>query len=286
MPVDIRKPLKKMLPVMLQARDANLNEADTVMRLVKLFEDVLGYDALVDVSREAQMKGKYVDVTLKVDGVTRLLVEAKAAGETLRERHIEQAENYASKNNYRWVLLTNGVVWNLYYVTTDGGVESTRAFSVDLSAEDGLEVASEKLALLHKQSIKKGELEDYWRMKTALSPSSIGRALMQEGVLALIRREIRKEEGLLIDIEDLAAAIHKMLSAEAREQIGPFKVRKKRSMPRKKKESATEDAARSLKEVAQASPTTADSEAPSEVAEVGRDPGASVPPANVPEAKA
>jgi hypothetical protein len=35
MPVDIRKPLKKFLPHLLQAQSTNLNEADTVQRLTK-----------------------------------------------------------------------------------------------------------------------------------------------------------------------------------------------------------------------------------------------------------
>ncbi len=229
MPVDIRKPLRKFLPHLLQAQAAGLNEADTVQRLIKLFEEVLGYDGMTDISREAQMKGKFVDIVLKVDGVIRLLVEAKAGGETLRERHIEQAQAYASRNNYRWVLLTNGVAWQLFHLTFEQGIEYETAFSLDLSEEGGFDKAVEHLALLHKQAWKKGELEDFWKKARALGPASIGKALMQESVLSLIRREVRREEGLLIDVEDLAKGIHDMLSAEARELIGPMRVRRKRA---------------------------------------------------------
>jgi hypothetical protein len=124
MPPDISRPLKKFLPHLLQAQCDNLNEADTVQRLIKVFEEVLGYDSLTEISRETQ--NKYVDVALKVDGVTRLLVEAKAAGVTLRDRHIEQAQSYASRNNCQWVLLTNGVVWQLYHLTIEEGIEYER----------------------------------------------------------------------------------------------------------------------------------------------------------------
>jgi predicted type IV restriction endonuclease len=229
MSVDIRKPLKKFLPHLLQAQSTNLNEADTVQRLTKFFEEVLGYDGMSDISREAQMKGKFVDIVLKVDGVIRLLVEAKSAGETLRERHIEQAQAYASRNNYRWVLLTNGVAWHLFHLTFDEGIEYETAFTVNLGDESGFDAAVEHLALLHKQSVKKGELEDFWEKTRALSPASIGKALMKEEVLSLIRREVRREQGLLIDIEDLAKAIHDMLSPEARELIGPVRIRKSRA---------------------------------------------------------
>lgn len=229
MPPDISKALKRYIPHLLQAQRDNMNEADTVQRLIKVFEDVLGYDSLSEISREAQMKNKYVDVALKVDGVVKLLVEAKAAGVVLRDRHIEQAQAYASRNNFQWVLLTNGVTWNLYHLTFEEGIEYERAFSVDLSIPEKLGEATQFLAFLHRHAIKKGEHEEFWLKHKALGPVSIARGLFHESVLRLIRREIRREEGLLIDSEDLAAAIHRMLSPEVREQVGPLRVRRRRA---------------------------------------------------------
>lgn len=226
MAVDIRKPLKKYLPHLLKAAEDNLNEADTVQRLIKVFEEVLGYDAMSEISREAAVKDKFVDVALKVDGTTRLLVEAKSAGTVLRDRHIDQAQSYAANSNVRWVLLTNGVCWNLYHLTFEEGIEAVQAFSVDLSA--GLDdKAAELLGLLHRQGVKKGDLDTYWEHRVALGPASIGRALFTEECLRFVRREIRRREGVLIDEEDLAEAVHAMLSTEAREQLGPLKIRRK-----------------------------------------------------------
>ncbi len=229
MPPDISKALKRYLPHLLQAQRDNLNEADTVQRLIKVFEEVLGYDSLTEISREAQLKNKYIDIALKIDGVIRLLVEAKAAGVTLRDRHIEQAQAYASRNNFQWVLLTNGVAWNLYHLTFEEGIEYERAFAVDLAAADKFNESAELLAFLHHHAIKKGEHEAFWQKHKALGPASIAKALFHENVLRLVRREIRREEGLLIDSEDLAAAVHRMLSPEAREEVGPLRIRKRRA---------------------------------------------------------
>jgi predicted type IV restriction endonuclease len=229
MAIDIRRPLKKLLPHLLKARDDNLNEADTLQRITKLFEEVLGYDPLVEITRETQVKDKYVDVAIKIDSAIRLLVEAKSAATVLRDRHIEQAQHYAAQANIPWVLLTNGVIWNLYHLSFEEGIEYVRVFSADL-AEDDIDKAAEYLALLHRQSVKKGELEEYWDHRAALSPDSIGRALFTEEALKFIRREIRRRHGMLIDEEDLAAAIHGMLSTEAREQIGPLKIRRRRKV--------------------------------------------------------
>lgn len=228
MAVDVKKSLKKYVPHLLKAQEDNLNEADTVQRLIKVFEEVFGYDLMTEISREAHMKNKYVDIALKIDGTIKLLVEVKAAGETLRDRHIEQAQNYASNNNYRWVLLTNGVVWNLYHLTFEEGIESEQVFSVDLSEEEHFSASAERLSIIHKLSIKKGELEQYWERSTALGPKQIHKALFNEQILGLIRREIRRQSGVLIDIEDLAAAIYAMLTQEAQVQIGPMKVIKRK----------------------------------------------------------
>ena len=235
MAVDVRKPLKKFIPHLIAARDQNLNEADIVVRLIKLLEDVLGYDGLSEISREMNVKDKFVDLAVKIDGTIKFLIEAKSAGTDLRDRHIEQAERYAAENNIRWVLLTNGTIWNLYHLTFEEGIEYARAFSVDITTD--LDACAECLGLLHRTNVRKGGLEDFWAHRVALGPASISLALFHENTLRLLRREIRRKEGLGVDEEDLAKAIHDMLSVEAREIIGPLKIRRTRA-PRQAKKTA------------------------------------------------
>lgn len=229
MAVDIRASLKKFIPHLLKAQEENLNEADTVQRLIKFFEDVLGYNALSEITRESQIKDKYVDIAVRINNAVRLLVEVKAAGVVLRDRHIEQAERYAADGNIKWVLLTNGIEWNLFHLTFEEGIESTKVFTVNITT-DTIDKTAHLLGYIHKQSIVKGDLEDYWQKTAALHPGSIGKAIFTEDVLRFIRREIRKKEGIMIDEEDLAKAIHEMFSAETREQIGPMKIRRKRKI--------------------------------------------------------
>jgi hypothetical protein len=176
MSVDVRRALKKMQPVMLESQQANLNEADTAQRLVIFFEEVLGYDPLTEISREAQVKDKYVDIALKIGGAVKMLVEAKAAGMDLRDRHIEQAKSYAAEANIRWVVLTNGVIWSLYHLTFEEGIEYERLFLADL-ATDNLDEAAEKLALIHRRSVARDRHEEFWRRHTALDASSLGKAI-------------------------------------------------------------------------------------------------------------
>lgn len=227
MSADIQKSLKRYLPHLLQAQQDSLNEADTLQRVVRVFEDVLGYNLLTDITRETQIKGGYVDLAIRIDATTRFLIEVKAAGITLRDRHIEQAERYAAEGNIRWVVLTNGVNWNLYHLTFEEGIEYERAFALDL-ANDPPETVLQHLGLLHKKSVTKRALDAFWEKRIALSPVSIGKALFTDDALNFLRRCIRKNEGIVIDPEDLATALHDMLSTEARERIGPVKIRRAR----------------------------------------------------------
>lgn len=228
MAVDTRRSLKKFLPHLLQAKNDNLNEADTVQRVIKVFEDVLGYSALEEITRESNIKDKYVDLAIKIDGTIKLLVEVKSAATALRDRHIEQAERYAAEGNYRWVVLTNGTAWNLYHLTFEEGIEYERVFALDLGADEGFDEAAECLALLHRQSVRKGQHDDHWAHRGAMNPASIAKALFSEDTLRVIRRDIRKREGLLVDEEDLATALHQMMSSDARELMGPLRIRRRR----------------------------------------------------------
>lgn len=226
MAIDIKKPLKKILPHLFKAREDNLKEADTVQRIIKVLEEVLGYDPLSEITRECQIRDKYVDIAIKIDGIIKFLIEVKPAGTELRDRHIEQAQHYAAVENVPWVVLTNGVVWILFHLSFDEGVEYVRAFSADLSS-DSFEKVAGQLGLLHRQSFIKGGIEQYWQHRAALRPESIGRAMFHEDVLKLVRREIRRHENILIDEEDLVRAIHEMFSTETRELLGPPRIRRK-----------------------------------------------------------
>ena len=203
MAIDVRKPLKKFIPHLIAARDQNLNEADIVVRLIKVLEDVLGYDGLSEITREMNLKDKYVDLAVKIDGTVKFLIEAKSAGTELRDRHIEQAERYAAENNIRWVLLTNGTVWNLYHLTFDEGIEYARAFSVDITTD--FDQCAECIGLLHRTSVRNNGLDDSGTIASLLVlPSSVARvraprlhstrALNCDGLLtALMRHDFRIE---------------------------------------------------------------------------------------------
>jgi hypothetical protein len=227
--------LRKFAAVFREARDQGANESNTIMYLVKFFEEVLEYDPLKhEISKELPIKERYCDIALKVDSTVRILVEGKAAGiKGLAGKHSEQAENYASKAGIRWVALTNGIEWKLYHLSwaENEGITYNLAWQAHLL--DEIEADAEnlwgKLSLLSRSSVAEGLLDEYWERKKALSPGSVVRVLFCERVLTVIRLKLKPNASTRLEMEDVFNAVRDALSKEALLEAGAI------SMPKKKK---------------------------------------------------
>jgi predicted type IV restriction endonuclease len=223
MPVDIRRPLKKFIALFSKAREANLNEADTSTHIERFLEEVLGYDVLTEITKEQKTGGGKIDLAVRIDGQVHFLVEVKKAKSRLNEQHLRQTKHYALDEGVSWAVLTNGVTWQLYHITLDGGTQCDRVFTVDL-AEGPMDRLEALLGLLHRASVRRNKLEAYWKEQTALNPESVRKALFQEDVLRMIRRKIKAHKGIVVGMADLAGAIHSMFSEKCRLEMGPPKV--------------------------------------------------------------
>lgn len=227
MPVDITKGLKKYIPIFKQASEPPIHEAQTSLRIGKFLEEVLGYNIFQDITKEYTVKDKIVDYAIKLNGKVAFFIEVKQAGTNLREKHIEQASNYAANAGVPWVVLTNGSCWHLYHLTFEEseGIQSDLILSADMLKDD-IKDASFKISYLHKKSILKGEHENYYARVKVLSPKSIIQAIFQENVLRMLRGYLKKKSGTTVDEQDLVNSIKKMISPETWEIIGDIKVKK------------------------------------------------------------
>ena len=231
--------LVRFAEVFRAARERGDNEANTVTFLLRFFEDVLGYDSLQgEVCREEAIKDRFCDLALKIGGECRVLVEVKAAShKSLSAKHIEQAENYAAHAGVPWVLLSNGIEWQLFHLTFNEGegIAHDLVFAAHLldEVESGVEALWSKLEILSRAEVKKGSLDDYWSQKKILSPASLLRVLFHEDVLRVIRRELRKEAEAMLDVEDVFRAVRDIISKEALAEAGDLGIIKRRKRRKK-----------------------------------------------------
>lgn len=222
-----------------EARDRGTNESDTVMYLVKFFEDVLGYDSLKgEISKELAIKDRYCDIALKVDGAVRVLVEAKAASiKGLADKHIEQAENYGSRSGVPWVVLTNGIEWRLYHLSFNEGEGIAHDLVFEAHLLEGVEKDPDglwaKLSILARDAVKRDELGDFWAQRKVLSAASVVKVLFHEDVLREVRRLLRKDAEAMLDIEDVFKAVRDVISKEALAEAGDLGITKRRKKRRK-----------------------------------------------------
>lgn len=243
----VLKQLRRFAEVFREARDRGTNEADTVMYLVKFFEEVLGYDSLKgEISKEHQIKDKYCDLALKIDGLVHILVEGKAASvKGLNAKHIEQAENYGSKSGIRWVILSNGIEWQLYHLTfaENEGITHDLAWEANLLEEvdadpEGLWA---KLSLLNRTAVQKDFLEEYWLHRKALSPAAIVRVLFSTPVLLRVRQELNRNAPARLDLQDVFNAVRDALSKEALLSAGDINLPKRKKKKKVVRAKSPED---------------------------------------------
>lgn len=237
--------LKKYAQVFREAKDRNANESDTVMYLIKFFEDVLGYDSLTgEISKEVSIKDRYCDFGIKLNGELKFLVEVKASSnKSLREKDIEQAENYGSRMGIKWVLLTNGIEWQLYHLSFSEGDGITHDMVFNVNLVENADIDPEKvwnsIGLLEKESIQKGEFEDFLSHKKALSPQSLIKTLFTEDVLTVIRRELNRNGEVRLDINDVVSAIKDVLSKDALMAAGDIGYKRRRKRKKRIKADGT-----------------------------------------------
>jgi predicted type IV restriction endonuclease len=219
--------LKKFAGVFKAAQERKDNESDTIMFVIEFFKEVLQYDPLThEIRKEVPIKERYCDFSVVLKNKTRFLVEAKGAGtKRLSEKNIEQAENYASRAPIEWVLLTNGVEWQLYHLTFDKekGIVPDLVFEVKNFVEEvekSPDSVWDKLSVLGKDNILDNSLETYYEQTKLLSKKNIVKILLSEAALAKVRRALNQKASARLEMRHVFDAVRDVLSQEAIAEAG------------------------------------------------------------------
>ncbi|MBT5029343.1 MAG: restriction endonuclease subunit R [Nitrospinaceae bacterium] len=199
----------KFKKILEQARERDVNESDTVTIITDILEEVFGFDKYAEITREYAIQGTYCDLAIKIGKKVEYLIEVKAIGIDLKDTHLRQAVNYASQEGIRWVVLTNGIIWQVYRVTLEERVESTKLIEFDFTKLNPRKKdEQEMLFLLCKRGVQKDLIDEFYEYRQTVNRYTVGAVLLTEPVISVVRREVRKiKDGLKVSDEEIKELI-------------------------------------------------------------------------------
>jgi predicted type IV restriction endonuclease len=203
------KTISKFQRILKTAKGRDINEADTVSIVGDMLSEVFGFDKYVEVTSEFSIKGTYCDLAIKIDGKIQYLLEVKAIGLDLKEHHLRQAVNYGATQGVQWVILTNGVLWEIYRIRFEKPLNYDLVSSFDfLELNPRKADVREKLFLLCKEGLTKAVREDFYERVQSVNRFVIGAIVLSDGVVNVIKRELKKiSSGLKIENTEIEAIL-------------------------------------------------------------------------------
>ena len=222
--------VKRFQPILSVAKSRDASEADTSTVVRDLLADMFGYDKYAEITSEFVIKGTYCDLAVKLDGKLQLLIEVKAIGSELKDAHTKQAVDYAANQGVEWVILTNGSTWRVYRVFFGRPIAQELVYECDLlSLNPKNRSEIEPLYLLAKEGQNKSVLHEYHAQRQAMSRHYLGAVILDEAVLDVIRRELRRlSPDVKIDRDDLRTVlVDEVLKREVTEGDKADEARKK-----------------------------------------------------------
>ena len=184
--------IKKFKPVLTTAHENKDNESNTVIIITDMLSEIFGYAKYSEITSEIAIRGTFCDLATQFDKKIQSLIEAKAICHELNYAHITQAVGYASTKGVEWVVLTNGIIWQIYKVTIDKSVDHEKIVEIDFLNIDHHNLDHlETLYRLTKEGWMKSVLNDYYEQKQALSKFSIAAILSTDSVLSVIRKNLK-----------------------------------------------------------------------------------------------
>jgi hypothetical protein len=247
----ISSQLKKYQTILADAQARDVSESDTVVIIVDMLADVLGYKKYSEITTEHSIRGTYVDLAVKVGNDVRFLVEAKAVGLTLKDNHVKQAIDYGANNGIEWIVLTNGAAWQVYKVHFKQPIDKSLIFEFDaLEANPKNPQVVECLGNLSREGFAQSSMKSFFQQRQVTSKFSIASLLLSEPILDKLRREIRRlSPGCKVEMDELEGVMRAdvlkrdVFDSDEAKQAADFLKKAARSAERAKVRAATSSSA-------------------------------------------
>ena len=199
------KEIPKFQRILDKAKSRDVNESDTVTIITDVLSNVFGFDKYTEITSEQAIRGTYCDLAIKLDNKTKYLIEVKAVGIDLKDNHLRQAINYGANSGIQWIILTNGVNWEIYRIKFSRPVSHELVCGFDFaSLNPKKQDDQEKIYLLCKEGTASSAIEEYHGHVQMVNRFMIGAISITQPVISAIRRELRRiSPGLRVTEEEI-----------------------------------------------------------------------------------
>jgi predicted type IV restriction endonuclease len=203
--------IKKFQPILGDAKNRDVKETDTVDIVKAILSELFGYDKFHEITSERAITGTFCDVAIKLNDNTKpcLLIEGKAVGVELKESHVNQVVFYGAKDGVKWVILTNGLVWQVYKVVFAEPLNQEKILEFEfLKLNPKNDSDLDSLYLITKEGFSRNCLEDYDAHQQAMSRFSLAATILSQRVREVIRCELRRvSPNAKITIDEVDSAL-------------------------------------------------------------------------------
>lgn len=205
----LRTVLPKFQKVLGIAKARDINESDTVSVINDMLSDVFGWEKYSEITSELAIRGTYCDLALRIGDKFEYLIEVKAIGIDLKEMHLRQAIGYGANKGIQWIVLTNGVQWEIYRLRFEQPIQwdvvaRINMETVNLKSESDFE----KLLLLTKEGVEKNAREELYEKTQCINRYVVSQMILSEPCVSLLRRELKKlSEGINVEEDEVKSII-------------------------------------------------------------------------------
>jgi len=239
----LQKQVSRFQRVLQGARNRDVNEDDTVTIVTDMLAEIFGFDKYTEITSEQAIRGTYCDLAVGIEGTIRFLIEIKAIGLTLKENHLRQAMNYGANQGVSWVVLTNGIIWEIYALKFERPIDCDLICRFNLLELSGRRSEDRNLLfLLCREGISKAAIREFHKHVQIVNRFMVGAVIQSEPVVRLIRRELRRlGEGVKVKAEEIECLLPDVLKRdilegeEAEEARARLKKAARKSTKRRKK---------------------------------------------------
>ncbi len=189
----LNKVVGKFQKILSAAKDRDVNEADTVSIIADMLAEVFGFDKYLEVTSEFAIRNTYCDLAIKINDKVQYIIEVKAIGITLSDHHLRQAVEYGANHGVQWIVLTNGISWEIHRIRFEKPISYDLVCSYNfLELNHKKTEDQEKLFLLCKKGISSEAREDYFERAQCVNRFMVGAMILSGNVLNKIRTELKR----------------------------------------------------------------------------------------------